>query len=227
MRTRALEVFSGFGFSGSAGGARGVRRHGITAALGFAALLGSATLGVGCADAPEPVSSEDVARGADALARPYETERKVIANRVTLRMTGNFFAPALSLQQVDTSGGAPSLPSGVVALPATSSEDTDSLEVSPDGGSHYTFTKRVVPGMVPQPIQLWVGKTCFVATERIDVFVLGGKQNLTLDTLAEGDVFVVEDGNRWAYRSVRFYDGRIQPGEPIQVRNASAERSGS
>lgn len=204
-----VEASGVFWFGGWSGVAGRAARQGGAVAIGL-------TLGLaGCASpGGKPVDAVEIEQTEQQLAQPFQTARKVLADRVTLTMTGNFFAATGSLERaLDRSDlekdRTTFVNSGLVALPATSSQESSTVEVTRDGGSRYVYRPQKVDGFVDQPINLRVGKTDFLATGSVEVIVLGGASRLTLDCLAEGRVYVLEGGEKRQYNAVRFADGRI------------------
>ena len=162
-------------------------------ALCSVALACCAWLLGGCAGAPpQPLDPEVVARQEGRLLEPFQPERTVVADRLELVLTGNFYDEL-------------TLP---VLLPTLQEEERTTRE---GGGTEIVYRNRS-----PQAeLQIAIGGTRMLVLREVRLVVLGGRSAYRLEATLEGGVTaetvaVVEAGVREDCRQVRIADGVLR-----------------
>lgn len=141
-----------------------------------------------CGSAPRPPADPaEVAMQEQRLMSPFATERTVIADRLEVVLTANFYDEL-------------SRPAVVAGL-----QDEERTETE-DGGSVVVYRNRS-PGV---PLRFMLGGTDFRIFREATITVLGGRSDLRLDAEMSGNVSIVEAGARSDYDAVRIADGMFQ-----------------
>ena len=202
--------------------------------LASAALLIGWGAAGGCVWHKKPVDDKLLGATEAQLEQPFETERTVVADRVKVRMTGNFFTSSTKLDQVLDGqrrvGSAHEFYEGLLALPAVGAQHTLTTERRDDGSTVHRYRVLGGAGSVPSavspadleylerrqnaqevPLRMRIGAVRYHATRVIEIEVLGGRHELALEALAEGRVLVQQpDGSRVACQQMRIADGSIE-----------------
>jgi hypothetical protein len=155
-----------------------------------ASIVLGVVVAAGCAGA-RPADPEEVAREERRLFAPFDVSRKIVADRFELTMTANFFTE-------------------LAEGPLLAGLQDKSRVPREDGGTGYVYTNNS-----PHD-HLWfrLGNTEFFILKRAEVNVLGGRNDLTLDASASGQVALVENERRIDVGTVRIAAGAFEPGAP-------------
>lgn len=126
------------------------------------------------------------ARREAQLLEPFRVERTVVADRVRLVMTGNFYDELV----------LPALRPGV---------QDESRKVLEDGGTEIVFTNR----LPRSPLKLGLGRLTVLAVEEAQIVLLGGRSEFRLDAefVGKAPVSLLEGSSRADFRSIRIQDG--------------------
>ena len=146
---------------------------------------------LGCA-APAPAKPSEDPSVAPELARlraPYQESRAVVADRIEIVMSANFF---------NTEWGAPSVDRGL-------HEASHQKLATQD---EYRWLNRA--GGTQVPIRFAVGNTKFLALQSARLRVLGNGERITLDVAAEGHVSVLEGARRKDCEELRIEGGALR-----------------
>jgi hypothetical protein len=156
------------------------------------AALAAVLAATGCGATPEPVSAESVAANEAALLAPFGVARTLVADRLVIEMTANFYDE--------------------LVLPALADGAQDEERVTrQDGGTEVIYRNR----SPRTQLRLAIGSTQMFVLEEARIVVLGGRQTFRLDATLEGGgtaptVAVVEGDRRDDLRQARFTAGSFQ-----------------
>lgn len=147
-----------------------------------------AALFAGCGSAPvADADPAEVERQEQRLLSPFQTDRVVVADRLDVVMTANFYDEL----------GRPALLAGF------QDEERRDLE---GGGSELVMRNRSPNA----PLRFLLGATDLRILREARIVVLGGRSDMRLEAELAGGVSVVEAGDRRDFESLRIADGAFQ-----------------
>ncbi len=145
---------------------------------------------LGCASGTAPkVDSPEVVRELERLRAPFQTERTIVADRVEIEMSANFYG---------TEWGAPSIDRSLHEFSSKKEANRD----------EYRWTNRA--GGPQVPLRFMVGKQRFVVLRSASLHVLGGGQAVVFGVTAAGAVSILEGTARRDVAEFRIEDGVLR-----------------
>ncbi|MGA0058264.1 MAG: hypothetical protein ACO4CT_06700 [Planctomycetota bacterium] len=170
--------------------ARGVRSRSVRSFIRRLAPVAIAGLLGGCSSSTPRPADEGVevaaARLESQLLEPFRVERTVLADRVRLVLTGNFYDELV----------LPALRPGV---------QEENRMVREDGGTEIVFSNA----LSQSPLKLGIGSLTVLAVEEARIVLVGGRSTYRLDAEFSGraPVSLLEGSSRQDFRSIRIQDG--------------------
>ena len=153
------------------------------------------------------VSRETVAKEEDRLLAPYGKGLQIVADRVEVDVSANFFSQTVDAAALARDPEAVRSGLAHLGLPATSPELHERRVVKSDQNVEYVFHN--VRGGMQMPLRLSVGGAVILALRSAVVRVLGNGAPLTLTTVASGQVTVRQGDVRQDLNEIRIEDGAI------------------
>lgn len=153
------------------------------------------------------VPRETVAKEEDRLLAPYRSGLQIVADRVEVDVSANFFSQTVDAATLARDPEAVRSGLAHLGLPATSPELHERRVVKGDQSVDYVFHN--VRGGMQMPLRLSVGGAVILALRSAVVRVLGSGAPMTLTTVASGQVTVRQGDARHDLSELRIEDGAV------------------